>query len=100
MVNIFEATIKKNQGGGALDWYIELRDTSSGQIEICKDLKEFSQKVEEMGQAYNGMIDEVRWSKDEDIHPLVIDNIRLEMIEIQKEIEQERGGESIYNNEN
>lgn len=92
---IFESTIKIADAS-QLDWYIELRDTLSGRIEICKDLREYSQKIEEMGQAYHGMIDEVRWLRDSNVHPAIIDSIRVEMIEIQNEIEQERGGESIY----
>ncbi len=87
---IFESTIKMVQGSNT-DWYIELKDTVDGSVEICKDLQEYSKKVEEFGEKYGGIVDEVKWIKDESIHPIVINEIRLKMAELQKEIEEERG---------
>jgi hypothetical protein len=85
---IFEATIKMNND---LEWYIELKDTIDDRIEECKDLEEFSKKVEELGDDYGGHVDEVRWSKDDDVPEQVIDEIRVKMAEHRAKIEEEMG---------
>jgi len=95
---IFESTIKMVEGSKT-DWYIELKDTIDGTIEICKDLQEYSKKIEELGNKYGGIIDEVKWNKNEDIHPIIINEIRFKMAQLQKEIEEERG-EPIIKEEN
>ena len=63
---VFEATIK-NRGESSHDWFIELIDTVSSRKEVCNDIEEFSKKIEELGSAYNGQIDQVKWSKDDNI---------------------------------
>ena len=63
---VFEARIK-NRGEAPHDWYIELIDTVSSRKEVCNDIEEFSKKIEELGSAYNGQIDQVKWSKDDNI---------------------------------
>jgi hypothetical protein len=63
---VFEARIK-NRGESPHDWYIELTDTVSNKKEVCNNLEEFSKKIEEFGIVYNGKIDEVKWSKDENV---------------------------------
>ena len=85
---IFEATIKNDGVGG---WFIELKDTEDGRVEICKDLDEFEEKIEQMGDDYGGHIDEVRWLKDDDLHPAAMDQIRALMAEKRAKIEEERG---------
>lgn len=90
MSAVFESTIKIVEGSHE-DWYIELRDTLSGEIEICKDLSEYSQKIEELGKNYSGNIDEVRWSKAENVGPHIMDVVRFEMSKLQREIEEETG---------
>ena len=85
---IFEATIKNDTMGG---WFIELKDMMDGRIEVCKDLDEFEEKIEQMGDDYGGHIDEVRWLKDEDLHPSAMDEIRTLMAEKRAKIEEERG---------
>ncbi len=85
---IFEATIKNDGVGG---WFIELKDTTDGRVEICKDLDEFEEKIEQMGDDYGGHIDEVKWLKDEDLHPAAMDQIRALMAEKRAKIEEERG---------
>lgn len=87
---VFESTIKMAEGSRE-DWYIELKDTTSGNVEICKDVKEYSQKIEELGKEHGGIIDEVRWKKDSTVHPMVMDIIRFEMAQMQKELEEELG---------
>ena len=90
MSAIFESTIKMVEGSKE-DWYIELRDTIQDRVEICKDLAEYATKIEELGVIYGGVIDEVKWGKDENVHPMIIDNIRFEMSKLQKELEEEMG---------
>lgn len=87
---IFESTIKMTEGSNK-DWYIELKDTVDGRVEICADLAEYSKKVEELGADYGGNIDEVRWIKDDNVPLPVMDNIRFEMSKLQSEIEEETG---------
>lgn len=87
---VFESTIKMADGSSE-DWYIELRDTINGRVEICKDIKEYSAKIEELGADYGGNIDEVRWSKDENVPVFIMDVIRFEMSKLQKELEDELG---------
>lgn len=85
---VFEATIKNDGVGG---WFIELKDMEDGRVEICKDLDEFEEKIEAMGDDYGGHIDEVRWLKDDDVHPAAMDQIRALMAEKRAKIEEERG---------
>ncbi len=81
---IFESCIKVDERGA---WFIELKDTRSGRVEVCLDMDEYSQKVEDFGAAYGGEINEVVWSKDENVPPYAMDEIRLEMARLQQEIE-------------
>lgn len=85
---VFEAIIRSDKVGG---WFIELKDTIDGRVEICKDMDEFEEKIEAMGDDYGGHIDEVRWSKEDDLHPAILDEIRLIMAEKRAKIEEERG---------
>lgn len=90
MDGVFESTIKMIDGSHE-DWYIELKDTGDGTVEICKDLPEYSTKIEELGLKYGGSINEVRWSKADNVPPYVMDVIRFEMSKLQREIEEESG---------
>lgn len=87
MAVVFESLIKINEEG---KWYIELTDTVDGRVVICEDLDEYSQKVEDFGGDYGGNIDEVKWSKDENVPPHTMDEIRLEMSKHQEEIEKQK----------
>jgi len=88
MAVIFEATIKNDNLDG---WFIELKDTMDNRTEICKDLKEFEEKIELLGSDYGGHIDEVRWLKDDDLLPSALDEVRMEMAKKREEIESEKG---------
>lgn len=83
---IFESTIKVDETGA---WFIELHDTLSKSVEVCFNLDEYAQKVEEFGALYGGEIDEVKWSKDANVPPHTMDEIRLEMAKQQQELEKE-----------
>ncbi|MDD2790892.1 MAG: hypothetical protein PHU40_09545 [Sulfurimonas sp.] len=85
---IFESIINIDSNG---QWFIELTDTMDGRVAICHDLDTYSQKVEDFGSDYGGHIDEVRWSKSENVPPYIIDEIRVEMAVHQAEIEKKKG---------
>jgi len=87
MAVVFEALIKINEEG---KWFVELTDTVDGRVAVCEDLDEFSQKVEDFGGDYGGNIDEVKWSKEENVPPHTMDEIRLEMSKHQEEIEKQK----------
>ena len=87
MAVVFESLIKINEEG---KWYIELTDTVDGRVAVCEDLDEYSQKVEDFGGDYGGNIDEVKWSKDDNVPPHTMDEIRLEMSKHQEEIEKNK----------
>jgi len=80
---VFESTIKVNEDG---KWFILLKDTVDGREAVCLDLDEYSQKIEDFGADYGGNIDEVKWSKDPDVAPQTLDEIRLEMSKHQEDI--------------
>ncbi|MCK9492285.1 MAG: hypothetical protein M0Q24_09345 [Sulfurimonas sp.] len=81
---VFEAIIKVDE---KLDWLIELKDNVVQRSHNCLDMDEFLQKIEEFGADYGGHIDEVKWSKDDNVSPQAMDEIRLLMAKHQQEIE-------------
>ncbi len=85
---IFTSTIKMEDEN---TWYIELKDMVDSRIEICKDMDEYAQKVEDLGSDYGGNIDAVNWYKDDNVPPHVMDVIRAEMAKHQAEIEEKLG---------
>lgn len=82
---VFEARIK-NRGEALNDWFIELTDTLSNKKEVCENIEEFSKKIEELGRAYNGQIDEVKWSKDDNITQDQYSEINAGMRKYQEEL--------------
>jgi len=87
MAVVFESLIKIDENG---EWFIQLIDTFDGRVVLCNNLDEFSQKVEELGSDYGGHIDEVKWSKDENVPESIMNEIRLEMSKHQEKIEKEK----------
>ncbi len=87
MAVVFESLIKVKEDG---NWFIELTDTVDGRVAICEDLDEYSQKVEDFGGDYGGQIDEVKWSKDEDVSPYTMNEVRMEMSKHQEELEKSK----------
>lgn len=85
---IFESVIKIDANG---EWFIELTDTVDGRVELCKDIEEFADKVQELGNDYGGNIDEVKWSKDDNVPSNIMNEIREEMAKHQAEIEEKTG---------
>ena len=81
---VIESVIKTNPVGR---WYIELTDTTKEEKkEICLDIKEYAQKVELMGEEYNGEI-EVAWSTDEGVSVEQINEVRQEIMAYEAEVE-------------
>ena len=78
MAVVFQATIKMNSN---LEWYVELKDTVDGRMEICKDLKEFEVKIQELGNDYGGRVDEVKWISHESLSPENMQKVRVGMME-------------------
>ena len=91
MSAVFEATIKMQAVKG---WYIELKDTLNEKVAFCLSIEELETKIEEFGTEYGGHVDEVRWLKDDNVLPHVMDEIRIKMAEQRDKIE-EKTGESI-----
>jgi len=85
---IFSATIKLDDDN---KWFIELKDETDGRREVCFDMDEFETKIEELGSDYGGYVDEVKWLKDDNVPPVVMDEIRVIMAERRAKIEEERG---------
>lgn len=82
---IFEANIKLNEQS---DWYIELIDTVDGRKEICNDIEEFSKSIEKLGEDYGGRIDEVKWSKDDNLSSEQFEEINSKMRAYQEELDK------------
>ncbi len=73
---IFESVIKSNPVGR---WYIELRDTSEeDRVEVCLDIDEYAQKIEDMGAEYGGDI-EVKWSAEENVTQQQLNEVRMQI---------------------
>ena len=84
---IFEARIK-NTGDAPDDWYIELTDTVIDKKEVCNDLEDFAQKIEEFGSSYNGQIDQVKWFQDENITQEQYSKVNAGMRKYQEELDK------------
>jgi len=85
---IFTSTIKMKD---ADTWYIELKDMVDNRIELCYDMVEYAEKVEDLGSDYGGNIDSVNWYKDDNVPVHVMDLIRQEMAKQQADIEEQLG---------
>jgi len=85
---VFEARIKMNEDDS---WYIQLKDTVDERVASCATIEELESKIEEFGQDYGGHVDEVKWLKDDDVLPPVMDEIRLKMAEQRSKIEETTG---------
>jgi len=75
---VFEALVKNSENGG---WFIELKDTLDGRIELCSDLKDFEVKIQEMGSTYGNHVDEVKWISHESLTPENMQKVRVAMVE-------------------
>ena len=90
MSTIIESVIKTNPLGR---WYIELCDTMKDEsMEICLDIYEYSQKIEEMAKEYGGEV-EIAWSSEDNVTPEQINEVRQQMMayEAEQEAAKENG---------
>jgi hypothetical protein len=88
MAVIIESIIKSDPIGR---WYIELIDTTvedEEKSEICLDINEYAQKIEDMGQEYGGDI-QVVWKAEENVTKEQINEVRMQInaYEAQREAE-------------
>lgn len=88
MAVIFEAKICVNEDDS---WFIELKDTVDGKIMLCNNLEELETNIEKLGEDYGGHIDEVKWTKDDNVPEVVMDEVRVKMAEHREKIETDRG---------
>ena len=82
---IFESIIKTNPVGR---WYLEIRDNEAERTEVCLDLDEYSQKIEDMGAIYGGDI-EVAWAAEENVTQVQINDVRHAMMVYEQKLEDE-----------
>ena len=84
---IIESIIKSNPLGR---WYIELSDTLKEESPenriVCLDITEYAQKIELMGEEYNGEV-EIAWSSDENVTPKQINEVRQQIMSYETEQE-------------
>jgi hypothetical protein len=85
---IFDATIKMNDDDTG--WYIELEDSDTGEVEKCDSMEIFEEKLDNMSEKYSGRLDEVRRSKDEDVSPFYLNEVRLGLIAMEEQINREK----------
>ncbi len=83
---ILETVIKANPIGR---WYLEIRDSEEDRTEICLDLDEYAQKVEDMGAIYGGDV-EVAWSAEENVTEIQINEVRQAMMIYEQKLQEEQ----------
>ena len=89
MAVVFESIVKLNEARDG--WCIEIIDTVDDRHVMCADMLEYQKKIKELGDDYGGNIDKVNWSKDDNVPPHFMDEVRQEMANIQAEIEESTG---------
>ncbi|WP_294952419.1 hypothetical protein [Sulfurovum sp.] len=92
MAGIFESVIRTSPLGR---WYIEVTDTmkENAEPEICLDVYEYADKIEELGKEYGGAV-EVIWSSDDNVTPEQINEVRMQMNAYEAEQEAQKDGEA------
>jgi len=87
---ILETVIKANPIGR---WYLEIRDSEEDRTEICLDLDEYAQKIEDMGAIYGGDV-EVAWSSEENVTQIQINEVRQAMIMYEQKLQEEQANQN------
>ncbi|TNF44900.1 MAG: hypothetical protein EP216_01155, partial [Epsilonproteobacteria bacterium] len=84
---VIESIIQTNPLGR---WYIELSDTMKEEsMEICLDIYEYAQKIEMMGEEYDGEV-EVAWSSGEGVTVKQINEVRQQIMAYEAEVEAQQ----------
>jgi hypothetical protein len=85
---------------GLGNWFIKLTDTLEETDVICKDLDEYSTKIEELGGEYGGDI-EVVWTKSDFLSPAnyqdISDKMAIMQEKYQDQIDEMNNQESGFN---
>jgi len=85
---VIESIIKSNPLGR---WYIELKNTLKEETPqnrvVCLDITEYAQKIELMGEEYNGEV-EIVWLSDENVTPEQINEVRMQIMAYESAIEE------------
>jgi hypothetical protein len=81
----FISTIKEDGIGG---WYIELLNTQENKIATCKNIRQYEDAVEQMGDEYGGDI-EVQWKKDDNVTITHFEEVKIEIGKYQQQYNQE-----------
>ena len=81
----FISTIKEDGIGG---WYIELLDSLENRVAACKNIKQYEDAVEQMGDEYGGDI-EVQWKKDENVTIVHFEEVKMEIGKYQQSYNKE-----------
>ena len=92
---ILETVIKANPIGR---WYLEIRDSEEDRTEICLDLDEYAQKIEDMGAIYGGDV-EVAWSSEENVTQIQINEVRQAMIAYEQKLQEEQANQNNPNDD-
>ncbi len=89
MAGVIESTIKTSPLGR---WYIELSDTMKDEDpQICMDVYEYADKLEEMGKEYDGVVEAI-WASDDNVTPEQINEVRMQMNAYEAEQEAKKEG--------
>ncbi len=86
---VFEVKVKVNDTQDS--WCLELKDCVDERVEICSNLEELEEQIEEFGKDYGGHVDEVRWLKDDAVPPFMMDDLRVKMAEHRAKLEEDMG---------
>jgi len=81
---IFESVIKTNPLGR---WYLEIRDSEQERIEVCLNVDEYAQKIEDMGAIYGGDV-EVAWASEENVTQMQINEVRQAMMAYEQKLQE------------
>jgi len=91
---ILETVIKSNPIGR---WYLEIRDSEEDRTEVCLDLDEYAQKIEDMGAIYGGDV-EVAWAAEENVTEIQINEVRQAMMVYEQKLQEEQTGQNNSDN--
>jgi len=70
------------------NWFIKLTDTLEEKEVICKNLEEYTSKIEELGGEYGGEI-EVVWTKSKLLSPKNYQDLNEKMAKLQEDYKEE-----------
>lgn len=78
----FEATIALNEEGNS--WCIKVFDPATKNSLTCKDLEAFEKAIQTLSANHPEIINEVTWKCDENVPPMMLDEVRFAMQEFEK----------------